>query len=145
MLYGKQPTQSIRSFPGGAFRTAVADYPGQASVELAAIVANRSAQIPWRVSMTLGRTAFSVAAVMLLGIATPASTQQSEPGAGGELYEKVQSEFAEAYNRKDIPRWRHASARTECVSHPLAFSVAGRRSVANCKESWLIWGFTIIA
>ena len=52
--------------------------------------------------MTLGRTAFSVAAVMLLGIATPASTQQSEPGAGGELYEKVQSEFAEAYNRKDI-------------------------------------------
>jgi ketosteroid isomerase-like protein len=44
----------------------------------------------------------SVAAVMLFGVVTPASTQQDEPGAGGEIFEKVQSEFAEAYNRKDI-------------------------------------------
>jgi ketosteroid isomerase-like protein len=48
------------------------------------------------------RIAISVAAVMLLGVVTPASTQQNEPGVGGELFEKVQSEFAEAYNRKDI-------------------------------------------
>jgi ketosteroid isomerase-like protein len=39
---------------------------------------------------------------MLVGTITPASTQQNEPGAGGELFEKVQSQFAEAYNRKDI-------------------------------------------
>ena len=44
----------------------------------------------------------SVAAVMLFGVVTPASTQQDEPGAGGQIFEKVQSEFAEAYNRKDI-------------------------------------------
>ena len=52
--------------------------------------------------MTPNRTAMSVAAVMLLGVVTPASTQQDEPGAGGEIFEKMQSEFAEAYNRKDI-------------------------------------------
>jgi ketosteroid isomerase-like protein len=44
----------------------------------------------------------SVAAVMLFGVVTPASTQQDEQGAGGEIFEKVQSEFAEAYNRKDV-------------------------------------------
>jgi ketosteroid isomerase-like protein len=38
----------------------------------------------------------------LLGAVTPASTQQAEPGVGGELFEKLQSEFAEAYNRKDV-------------------------------------------
>jgi ketosteroid isomerase-like protein len=52
--------------------------------------------------MTPSRTAISVAAVMLLGAVTPASTQENEPDAGGELFEKVQSEFAEAYNRKDV-------------------------------------------
>jgi ketosteroid isomerase-like protein len=52
--------------------------------------------------MTPSRTAISVAAVMLFGAATPASTQQNEPDAGDELFQKVQSEFAEAYNRKDV-------------------------------------------
>lgn len=52
--------------------------------------------------MNSSRIAISAVAIMLLGISTPASTQQDEPGAGGELFEKVQSEFAEAYNRKDI-------------------------------------------
>ena len=52
--------------------------------------------------MTPSRTAISVAAVMLSGAATPASTQQNEPDAGDELFQKVQSEFAEAYNRKDV-------------------------------------------
>ena len=44
----------------------------------------------------------SVAAVMLFAVVTPASTQPVEPGVGGEIFEKMQSEFAEAYNRKDI-------------------------------------------
>jgi ketosteroid isomerase-like protein len=52
--------------------------------------------------MTSNRIAICIAAVMLLGIAIPASTEQAEPAAGGELFEKVQSEFAEAYNRKDV-------------------------------------------
>jgi ketosteroid isomerase-like protein len=40
----------------------------------------------------------------VLGVVTvtPASSQQIEPGAGGKLFEKMQSEFAVAYNRKDI-------------------------------------------
>ena len=52
--------------------------------------------------MSPSRTAISVAAVMLFGAVTPASTQQNEPGAGGELFQKVQLKFAEAYNRKDV-------------------------------------------
>ena len=52
--------------------------------------------------MTSTRTAMSVAAVMLFAVVTPASTQPVEPGAGGEIFEKMQSEFAGAYNRKDI-------------------------------------------
>lgn len=34
--------------------------------------------------------------------ATPAIPQQIEPGAGGDLFEKMQAEFAAAYNRKDV-------------------------------------------
>ena len=33
----------------------------------------------------------------------PASPEQIEPSAGGELFERMQSEFAQAYNRKDVP------------------------------------------
>ncbi|MET4493680.1 nuclear transport factor 2 family protein [Bradyrhizobium sp. LA7.1] len=52
--------------------------------------------------MTRNRIAIGVATAMSLCLATPASTQQPEPVAGGEPFEKMQSEFAEAYNRKDI-------------------------------------------
>jgi ketosteroid isomerase-like protein len=52
--------------------------------------------------MTPSRIAIILAAVMLFGAATPASTELGEPGAGGELFQEVQSEFAEAYNRKDV-------------------------------------------
>ncbi len=52
--------------------------------------------------MTSSRIAIGVAAVMLFGAATPVSAQQNEASAGGELFEKMQSEFAAAYNRKDI-------------------------------------------
>jgi len=44
----------------------------------------------------------SVAAVILFAVATPASTQTIEPAVGGEMFEKMQSAFAEAYNRKDV-------------------------------------------
>jgi len=53
--------------------------------------------------MTPFRSAICVAAILLLSAASPASTQQDETGAGGELFEKMQSEFAKAYNRKDVP------------------------------------------
>ena len=49
------------------------------------------------------RGAISVVAILLLSAATSASTQQAEPSVGGELFEKMQSEFADAYNRKDVP------------------------------------------
>jgi hypothetical protein len=42
------------------------------------------------------RIAIGVATIISLCIATPASTQQPELSAGGELFEKIQSEFAEA-------------------------------------------------
>jgi hypothetical protein len=48
--------------------------------------------------MNSRRIAISGVAIMLFGFVTPASTQLDEPGAGGELFEKVQLEFAEAYN-----------------------------------------------
>jgi ketosteroid isomerase-like protein len=53
--------------------------------------------------MTPVGSTISIAAVLLLSVVTPASTQQEEPSAGGELFEKVQAEFAEAYRRKDVP------------------------------------------
>jgi ketosteroid isomerase-like protein len=52
--------------------------------------------------MTSRRAAICAVAVMLLGAVTPASTEQDEPSAGGALFEKVQSEFADACNRKDV-------------------------------------------
>ena len=52
--------------------------------------------------MTSSRIATRVAAIMLLSVVTSASTEQVEPSVGGELFEKMQSEFAEAYNRKDV-------------------------------------------
>jgi ketosteroid isomerase-like protein len=55
-----------------------------------------------REPMTSSRIAISVAAIMLCGVAAPASTEQNEPGVGGGLFEKMQSEFADAYNRKDV-------------------------------------------
>ena len=47
----------------------------------------------------IGQEWISVAAILWLSAATPASTQQNETSAGGGLFEKVQSAFAEAYSR----------------------------------------------
>ena len=54
--------------------------------------------------MTSSKTAIRFAAIIVLGVltVTAGSSQQSEPSAGGELFEKTQSEFAAAYNRKDV-------------------------------------------
>ena len=52
--------------------------------------------------MTSRKIAICVAATMMFCYLGPALTQQSEPAAGGEAFEKMQSEFAEAYNRKDV-------------------------------------------
>jgi ketosteroid isomerase-like protein len=53
--------------------------------------------------MRLVGTTVCAANILFLLAATPASPQQIEPSAGGELFEKMQSDFAEAYNRKDVP------------------------------------------
>jgi ketosteroid isomerase-like protein len=52
--------------------------------------------------MAANMTVTSAVACILFCAATPASAQPNDPRAGGELYQKVQSEFAEAYNRKDV-------------------------------------------
>jgi len=52
--------------------------------------------------MTLDGTVISTVAFILFGAVTPTFAQQSEPSFGGEPYQKVQSEFAEAYNRNDV-------------------------------------------
>lgn len=52
--------------------------------------------------MAPNRTAIVVAALMLVGAVTPASAQQADQAAGGEAFQKVQAEFAKAYNRKDV-------------------------------------------
>ena len=49
------------------------------------------------------KTTICTATILLLLAARPAAPQQIEPSAGGELFEKMQSDFAEAYNRKDVP------------------------------------------
>jgi ketosteroid isomerase-like protein len=46
-------------------------------------------------------TSMGVAIVLLCAVAH-APAQEIDPGAGGELFQKVQAEFAEAYNRKDV-------------------------------------------
>jgi ketosteroid isomerase-like protein len=55
-----------------------------------------------RKRMIPARVTIGAVATIWLGVLTPALPQQSEPAAGGELFEKMQSDFAEAYNRKDV-------------------------------------------
>jgi ketosteroid isomerase-like protein len=57
--------------------------------------------IQWEERMAQNMSAMSVACILLSAV-IPASAQQSDPAAGGELFQKVQTEFAEAYNRKDV-------------------------------------------
>jgi ketosteroid isomerase-like protein len=47
----------------------------------------------------------SICTVTILSLlaAAPALPQEIEPSAGGEIFDKMQSEFAAAYNRKDVP------------------------------------------
>ena len=52
--------------------------------------------------MTPVKSAISVAVILWLSAATPAASQQDKTSAGGEAFEKVQFDFAEAYNRKDV-------------------------------------------
>jgi ketosteroid isomerase-like protein len=49
--------------------------------------------------MTFTRTVMGIACILF---GTAASAQQVDPDAGGELFQKLQSEFAQAYNRKDV-------------------------------------------
>ena len=52
--------------------------------------------------MTPVKSVIRVAAILWLSAVIPASSQQDKASAGGEVFEKVQSDFAEAYNRKDV-------------------------------------------
>ena len=52
--------------------------------------------------MIPARVIIGAVAIIWLGAVTPALPQQSEPSVGGELFEKMQSDFEAAYNRRDI-------------------------------------------
>src|SRR3954453_2586160 len=52
--------------------------------------------------MTSIKTTICTATALSFLAATSASPQQIEPSAGGEVFETMQSGFAEAYNRKDV-------------------------------------------
>ena len=52
---------------------------------------------------SIRKNTICTATVLLLLAATPALPQQIEPSAGGELFEKMQTESADAYNRNDAP------------------------------------------
>jgi ketosteroid isomerase-like protein len=51
---------------------------------------------------SVGNTVCTAATILLL-TSTLASPQKIEPSAGHEPFEKMQSDFAAAYNRKDVP------------------------------------------
>jgi ketosteroid isomerase-like protein len=53
--------------------------------------------------MTRFRRTICAVTIVWVTAATPATSQEIEPSIGGELSDKVQSDFAEAYNRKDVP------------------------------------------
>jgi ketosteroid isomerase-like protein len=48
------------------------------------------------------RIAIVIITALVTGCAGAASAQQNEPAAGGDAFDKMQSQFAEAYNRKDV-------------------------------------------
>jgi len=52
--------------------------------------------------MTPVKSAIGVAAILWLSASTPAASQGDKTSAGGEAFENVQSDFTEAYNRKDV-------------------------------------------
>ncbi len=57
--------------------------------------------------MIPARITIGAMALIWLGAATPA-LPQTEPSAGGEPFEKVQADFAQAYNRKDLAAMANA-------------------------------------
>lgn len=57
--------------------------------------------------MIPSRVTVSAVALIWLGAATPA-LPQAEPSAGGEAFEKMQADFAAAYNRRDLAAMANA-------------------------------------
>jgi ketosteroid isomerase-like protein len=57
--------------------------------------------------MIPARITIGAIALIWLGTVTPA-LPQAEPSAGGELFERMQADFAQAYNRKDLDAMANA-------------------------------------
>ena len=94
---------------------------------------------------SIRKNTICTATVLILLAATPALPQQIEPSAGGELFEKMQTEFADAYNRKDVPAMA-AFFSENAVRITPAGIFRGREAIAaNCKEYRSTWVFTTTA
>jgi hypothetical protein len=71
---------------------------------------------------------------LLLGAATPAVAQQSPATTDDDVFQQVQKQFAEAYNRKDVNAMASYSLKTVCGLRPAGSSAGGMRSAATCKK-----------
>jgi ketosteroid isomerase-like protein len=83
--------------------------------------------------MIPAKTTISVAVILWLSAASPASAQQDKASAGGELFDKVQSEFAAAYNRSDIDAMATAFSEDAVRVTPSGI-FQGREAIRKCPE-----------
>jgi ketosteroid isomerase-like protein len=83
--------------------------------------------------MTSVRIAIGLAAA--LGFSTPGFSQQDKTSAGGELFEKVQSDFAEAYNRKDVDAMAMAFSETAIRVTPTGIFEGGEAIRRNLQDA----------
>jgi ketosteroid isomerase-like protein len=89
--------------------------------------------------MTPVKSAIRVAATLWLSAVTPASSQQGTASAGGEAFEKVQSDFAEAYNRNDVEAMASAFSEDAIRVTPSGF-FEGREAIRRSLQDALNMG-----
>ena len=89
--------------------------------------------------MIPAKTTISVAVILWLSAASPASAQQDKASAGGELFDKVQSEFAAAYNRSDIDAMATAFSEDAIRVTPSGI-FQGRAAIRNTLQNALSMG-----
>ena len=81
--------------------------------------------------MIRARVTLGAIAMIWLGAVTPA-LPQTVPSAGGELFEKMQADFAQAYNRKDLAAMTNAFSENAVRVTPAGITKL-RKALPNCK------------
>jgi ketosteroid isomerase-like protein len=89
--------------------------------------------------MIPAKTAISAAVILWLSAASPAFAQQDKASEGGELFDKVQSEFAAAYNRSDIDAMATAFSEDAVRVTPSGI-FQGREAIRNTLQNALSMG-----